>query len=110
MFIFRFIFYFVLSFIILSFRIGDKPIFVHIDNITNPWVAKLYSKIGKQGKELVNESKIVPKKFFNTLPNKQDRVKSGRSGLKKKRALIPEDDYTPEEKESLNKIFDKASK
>ena len=109
MFIFRFIFYFTLSFIILSFRISDKPIFIYIDNITHPWVAKIYSKIGTQGKKLVSESKVVPRKFFNTLPKKQDKVKSGRSGLRK-RDISPEDDYTPEEKASLNKIFEEASK
>ncbi len=106
MFILKFLFYFTVSFLILNFPIGEKKVFNHIENISDPYAKKVYNAIYKQTKEVFKEGAKASKQAFNNTSIKEDIVKTQKSSQQaKKKVNLPKDSYTPEEESALLKIL-----
>lgn len=78
---FKFTLSFVISFIVLSFNISEKPIFDHLSDLTGPIGSDIQNSITKSFKHTYSKSK---KLFTNSVPNFSDSVKSEKSAIKKK--------------------------
>ena len=78
---FKFTLSFAISFIVLSFNISEKPIFDHLSELTGPIGSDIQNSITKSFEHTYSKSK---KLFTNSVPNFSDKVKSKKSGLKKK--------------------------
>ena len=72
---------FVVWFVILSFKIGDKQLFNHISEFTGPIGADIQESITKSFEHTFSKSK---KLFTNSNPELQDTVQSKKSGIIKK--------------------------
>lgn len=98
--IIKFTFSFVLCFIILSFTIDKKPIFYHITAFTGPVGADIQESLTKSFQTTYSKSKRL---FTNSVPNREDSVKSRKSGLKKKEKEI--EDLKIDEQRKLDEII-----
>ncbi|MDC1173752.1 hypothetical protein OAT67_00020 [Bacteriovoracaceae bacterium] len=117
MFIIKFFIYFTLSFIILSFPVGNKPIFSHLNKVAKPYTTELFADLSEKAKDNLQAGKEIGQKMFSTNIKKQDHIKTQYSSTQKaeskkiKRELkkeIHKDTYTPEEKELLQKIIEES--
>ncbi|MCP4913929.1 MAG: hypothetical protein GY909_12525 [Oligoflexia bacterium] len=121
MFIIKFAIYFSLSFIILSFPVGNKPIFNHLNKVAQPYTTELFSSFFDKAKDNIQTGKEFGKKLFSTKIDKQDLIKTQFSSTVKeaqpqerrkiKKELKKElnnDSYTAEEKELLKKIIEES--
>jgi hypothetical protein len=117
MFVFKFLFYFSISFALLSIRIDNNSIFDHIDSQTRPYTIKAFGIIQEKTDSFLGSTAAVGKKLFqNTTPEKVDNVKRSLSANKKLEAKkelelkkeLEEDHFTDEEKEILKNIIEKA--
>jgi len=113
-FIFKFFLYFSISFIILSFPLGEKPLFEHVNKFAKPYTTNIYKSVKSNVTSGLNKgSQIGHDLFLNTTP-KTDKVKTKYSALKKSNKKIEEEidfhheTYTIEEKELLKKVLKKA--
>ena len=108
MFVIKFLFYFALSFVILSFPIQRKAAFYHINKLAAPYTTQLFSHLGDKIEESLNHGAKAGKRLFNnTLPEvEKDQIKSTFSSTKKAPMVESfQENYTVEEKEMLKKIF-----
>lgn len=111
MFIFRFVFYFILSFAILCIPVGDdRHLFDTLLGIVSPYTDTALKTV----KQKISTTKKYTKKLYsNSNPKgEEDSVKSKQSGtLKNKPKAIhkvdgpPKDTYTEEEQERLRKVL-----
>lgn len=117
MFIIKFAIYFTISFIILSFPIGSKPIFSHLNKVAKPYTTELFANLTDKAKDNLEAGKEIGKKMFSTKINKQDLINTQFSSTQRnenkkiKKELkkeIHKDNYTPEEKELLLKIIEES--
>ncbi len=102
-FVFKFVLYFIVSFIILSFPVSNKTIFTHLNSVTTPLSHKILQKIETS----IHQSSIWSKKIFtNSTPtqNKTSTVQNDNAKSKKAKDLI-QGPHTPEERELLEKIL-----
>ncbi|OUR93117.1 hypothetical protein A9Q84_21685 [Halobacteriovorax marinus] len=113
-FIFKFCLYFSISFIILSFPLGEKPLFEHVNKFTKPYTENIYKSVKTNVNSGINKgSQLGQELFSNTSPN-IDKVKTKYSSLKKSTRDIEEEieshhgNFTIEEKELLKKVLKKA--
>jgi hypothetical protein len=100
MFLIKFLFYFSLSFFILTIPMSGTPLFYSLEKVARPVTENLFSYVREGSKEGIKKSK---KFFSNTVPPKRDIIKTRKSSTKK-----PMGKYTEEEKEFLQNILKKA--
>lgn len=102
----KFLFYFTLSFLILSFPLGDGQFFDVLSRYSLPFQQKFYNGISESLSESFNGKQI--KKFFtNTLPS-NDRSRSSRTKTSPAKNTSGEK-ITPEEMGLLEKVLDQES-
>ena len=110
MFIFRFAFYFCLSFAILCIPIGDgQQLFDKLFSMVTPYARTAI----KSTKQKLSSTKRYSKKLYsNSEPNiEEDHVKSKMAATQKKKKTIKKengpanDTYTEEEQERLRKVL-----
>lgn len=112
MFIVKFLFSFVISFMILSFPMGNRVLFDHLTGITQPITDKVFSFLKTNAKENLKLGKEITGKLLNnTVPEmeaKKDSIKSTYSATKKIIKKIEDhgENYTDEEKELLKNILE----
>lgn len=81
-FIFKFSLAFMVSFLILSFHLNNKPIFYHLSEITGPLGTEVQSSFGKSMKRGIDKSKKLGKEFLNNAnPKYLDEINSQQSSL-----------------------------
>jgi hypothetical protein len=106
MFLFRFVFYFTLSFAILCIPIGNgRHLFDKFYGMVTPYADKAVSTT----KQKLTTTKRYSKKLYsNSEPFEKDEIKTKLAGLQKKiRKNKPnsDDSYTDEERERLKKVL-----
>jgi hypothetical protein len=107
MFLFRFIFYFVISFAILCIPIGNNNrLFDKFYDLVTPYANKAVATT----KQKFSTTKRYSKKLYsNSEPFVKEEVKLKISGLQKKihdtKNSPPDDAYTDEERERLRKVL-----
>lgn len=113
-FIFKFCLYFSISFIILSFPLGEKPLFEHVNKFAKPYTTNIYKSVKSNvSTGITKGSQLGHDLFLNTSP-KIDKVKTKNSSVKKSEKKIEEEinshheTYTVEERELLKKVLKKA--
>ena len=107
----KFTFYFLLSYIILSIPIGERPFFYHVHSywgpyIENIWIGGLSRVSGNKEvlkRPFIETSKAAKKFFSNTLPEEKTEKKKQPSSVRKVDKY--EETYTVEEKQFLEKIL-----
>jgi len=108
MFIFRFVFYFTLSFAILCIPVGNGG---HLFDKLYAMVTPYADKVVLTTKQKLSTTKRYSKKLYsNSEPFEKDEIKSKLSSLQKKTIIIknkakPDDYYTDEERERLRKVL-----
>ncbi len=107
MFIIRFIFYFSLSFFILCLPTGnDTTLFQRLYTMVTPYANKAI-KTTKQ--KLATTKRYSKKLYSNSEPIETDEIKSSVSAIAKKKVYFkntsPEDSYSEDEKERLQRIL-----
>ncbi|MDA9189737.1 hypothetical protein N9O57_02025 [bacterium] len=110
--IIKFIFFFGVSFLILSFPISKKPAFYYLHESSSHLIAPLFTKSKSKIKESSNHSKNIFSKLFNNIkPVKKaktvkiDKIKKQESATLKKVPQKELDSYTDEEQELLKKVL-----
>ena len=103
----KFLFYFVLSFVILSVPIHQKAVFNHIHNFSGPYTLKVIKYIGGFAKGLLSETKDFGEKLYNNSTPNTDKVIYKQSAAKPDVTL--HESYTDEEEEVLKKILREAN-
>lgn len=102
-FLIKCVFYFSVSFMLMTIPMGKRTLFDHLHSATAPYSKAVYSKIihlSQRGLEF--SSKL----FSNSDPSRVDKVNITQSAIKKESpAQIPLDEYTHREKELLDKIL-----
>ncbi len=89
---FKFSIAFSVSFLILSFRINDKPIFNHVSEFTGPLGSEVQNSLKKSVKKSFGKTKKIGRDLFeNATPKYLDHIGSKQSSVNKKRELILED-------------------
>ncbi|MBT3981316.1 MAG: hypothetical protein HOE90_08175 [Bacteriovoracaceae bacterium] len=111
---------FFISFMILSYPIGEKKIFSHLSEKTQGYTDPIFEKINERLSSVISGTKDYGKKLFsNANPQNIDSIKYEISSLKKsgntpsknrrngrKSAKNPpQESYTKEEKEILKKML-----
>ncbi len=100
---------FVISFIVLSIPISNKPLFQHISGFTGPLGSDIKSSFSKSVDNTVKKTKQISNNLFSG----SDSVKSKQSAiLKKRRQRIRQNGKTSEElhhseKKALDNIINK---
>lgn len=87
---------FVISFVVLSFHVDNRPIFYHLSELTGPLGEEVQASLGKSMKRSITRSKKMGKNFLsNSDPRSymNDSINSARSSLrgKNEKELILED-------------------
>ena len=112
-FILKFTISFAISFLILSFPVGDTTIFQGISKVTSPYTSRIFSIISKNSKEVAAVTKDASKKIFdNTKPTISDEVAKQASSVQKNVEQMideaPVEDYTHEERQMLEAVLKKG--
>ncbi|MCK5071843.1 MAG: hypothetical protein KAQ98_00350 [Bacteriovoracaceae bacterium] len=107
MFLIKFFCYFVFSFAILCISVGNKPLFSHLHKITSPYSRSIMSSLKDAAIKGLKKGKNI---ISNTIPKEVDSVNSTYSAIRKSKYMkvdndIPEDQYTSEERDLLEKIL-----
>ncbi len=78
---------FIVSFIVLSMPISDKPVFYHLSELTGPLGGDIQKSFSKSLKRSVSKTKKMSSKLFSNSnpPKVKDRVKSRQSSILNKR-------------------------
>lgn len=109
--IFKFTIAFSLSYLILSFNIGNKPIFYHLNGFTGPVGENIQNSLGKSVTTSLKKSKELGKQLFeSSSPRVIDSIKSKQSSIKKSRysnSHLTQEDIDYEEKVNLDKLIEK---
>lgn len=110
-FFFKFTLAFVLSFVILSFKIENKPLFYHVTEFAGPLGTEVQHSLGKSVKRSLHKTKQMGKGFFNNASPKyiNDTIKSQQSSLNSKsdNELILED-IRRDEVKKLDQLIKKS--
>ncbi len=107
----KFTIYFTISFLILSFPIGNRTIFYHLGHYTRPFTELLYANIRKTLKEKLTigqqAAKEIHKKAIQNIPN---AVTESEEVLKELRKINIEDleEISEEEREALKRILSQS--
>ena len=111
-FLIKFCLSFFVSFLILSIPINDQALFYLVHQATEPYTTEFISIVRRNTSRAVQEtSEVGIKAFTNTRPKGDygDQVHSKKSSVRRPESLSQtHDDYTNEEREMLNKIFESA--
>lgn len=114
--IFKFSIAFVLSYVLLSIPVSNRPLFYHLTKITGPIGGDIHKSISKSVKRSVSKTKDLGTQLFeSSAPPKvfDDRVKRKQSAiLRKRRARINKANRIQEElhhseKVQLDQLIDK---
>ena len=106
MFIFRFAFYFVLSFAILCIPIGDGHLFDKLYGLASPYI---HHAVKTTHQKITSTKKYSKKLYSNSEPFEKDEVKEKYAGIQKqviKSNARPDDTYTEEEQIRLKKVLE----
>mgnify|MGYP003684884307 CR=1 FL=1 len=108
-FFFKFSITFIVSFIILSFKIDKKPLFYHVTEFTGPIGTEVQSTFGKSMKRSLNKSKELGENFLkNADPVYQkDSIKSSRSSLSNTESDLILEDIKRDEAKKLDELIQK---
>lgn len=98
--IFKCLFGFIICFIILSFKINEKPLFNHMSELTGPLGEDVQKSLTKSAKHTLDKSKII---FTNAHPKLKDEVKNKKSSLKKQAKTL--EDLKLEEMRKLDELI-----
>ncbi len=104
----KFIFSFIVSFLILAFPISNQTIFSYINEATSPFTQRVFQKI-KTG---IHQGSNWSKKIFTNSTPTEDKISSRQSSTQKQKIEKEikmnsiKESYTPEERELLKKIFE----
>lgn len=90
----KFIFHFIISYLILNITISSKPLFYHINSSLSPIVSKFITVFNIVSQESIDKSKKKIKKAITTSNTK-------------KAPSHAHSDYTVKEKELLKKLLNK---
>jgi hypothetical protein len=114
MFIFKGLFYFSISFIILSIPIGERPIFSLIHQVSGPFTQRLFQNLKdnlKEGQKLTSTimKNTTPQTFKKSKPqiDEVDRISTQQSTTHKKSDEIFHESYTEEERDLIKRILKK---
>lgn len=109
MFVVKFVFYFILSYMILCIPIKTVPTFVHLNKLTTPYAERFFSFAKLNFAKGIESGRSFGRSLFsNSVPKYQDSVKTTSSALekrKRRKEMIPQDSYTIEEEEMLRNIL-----
>jgi hypothetical protein len=103
---------FVISFIVLSMPISNRPLFYHLSDLTGPLGGEIKKSFSKSIDRSLEKSKEIGSELF-TSSNVQDRVKSKQSAiLSRRRERIKKSGITSEElrhveKKALDNLINK---
>tara|TARA_R110000868_G_scaffold109461_1_gene297641 strand:- start:14410 stop:14733 length:324 start_codon:yes stop_codon:yes gene_type:complete len=97
------LFWFTLSFLVLSVPIEDKPLFDHISSVFGPTARAVISDFNTRAEETVKVGKKALNQLFQSVPKNADKVEVRQSGSAKEKA--PDDEYTIEERQLLEQIL-----
>ena len=103
----KFIFFFAISFLILSFPISDQTIFGHLNRAVSPFTQKVF----KEAKIYLHKSSKWSKKLFtNSAPAEKKALPKQNSTEKKNvereiEIKSAEESYTAEERALLKKVL-----
>lgn len=107
MFIFRFAFYFTLSFAILCIPVGDNlHLFDKLYGLANPYI---HRAVKTTNQKITSTKKYSKKLYSNSEPFEKDEVKAKYAGIQKqitRKNADPSDTYTEEEQARLKKVLD----
>lgn len=114
-FMFKFALYFSISFVILSFPIGEKTVFEHVNKVAHPYTQNIYKSVKNGVNSGISKGSEIGKDLFaNTSPT-TDEIKTKYSSMKKNAKKIEEaidshhQAFTVEEKELLMKVLNKEN-
>lgn len=99
--IFKFSLTFIACFIILSFKVGEKQLFFHINEYTGPIGTDIQESITKSFERTFAKSK---KLFTNSEPELRDVVQSQKSGIIKR--LDELEDLKEDEIKKLDELIE----
>ena len=111
MFIFKFLFYFSVSFLILSFPMGKTTVFDHLHGYASPYTNSFFQGIQDKSSEIFHGTLSISRKIFtNITPSTRDSVNENLSAIKRDDdgAAKEQDSYTAEERDMLSSILKKA--
>ncbi|EQC47072.1 hypothetical protein M899_0189 [Bacteriovorax sp. BSW11_IV] len=107
MFLFKFIFNFSLSFILLSIPVKNKPVFSHIYDVTKPYTQKIITFSEETFNTIyVDVSAVMKKSYSNSSPESLEEDSLSLSASASDEIDSHAESYTDEEKEALKKIFE----
>ncbi len=103
---------FIVSFIILSFKVNNKPVFYYISDLTGPVGVEVQNSLTKSMKRSINKSKDLGKNLFKNADPKiiNDQITSGQSSQnssKKGMNHLILEDIRRDEVEKLDKLINK---
>jgi hypothetical protein len=118
-FMIKFTIYFSISFVILCIPIQKTTLFDIIHNHAKPYTTQIFSNVEQAASHQIKKGSNFTKKFFsNSNPgDHQDKVITKFSSTKKiavenidelMKDDVQDEEYTPEERELLNKILKEA--
>lgn len=106
MFIFKFIFNFSVSFILLSIPVNKKPVFSHLYDFTKPYTQRIIGFSEEAFQTIyVDVSAILKKSYSNSTPSALEEDSLNLSASASEEIESHAESYTDEEKEALKKIF-----
>ena len=109
----KFLFYFLLSYLILCIPFGDRPLFYHIHTSLTPRVVEFLSEESSNmlGEEEASRkpAQWIKKFFSNTLPGKEEKTENAplRRPSQEDTSKKNMESYTVEERQFLEKILEK---
>jgi hypothetical protein len=112
-FIFKFALYFSISFVILSFPIGEKTVFEHVNKVAHPYTNDIYKSVKTNVNTGIEKGTKIGKDLFSNTSPTTDQIKTKYSSMKKKAKKIEaaieknHEAFTVEEKELLMKVLNK---
>ncbi len=106
-FIFKFSFYFTISYAILCYPLKNGTIFQNLYSFTHPVTKEIYKETSGDVNKIINKTKKISKKLFTNSFPKKDHLKSLNKETSKKTNIVmePEEAYTDQEREMLEKIL-----
>ena len=108
--LFKFSIAFIFSFIVLSFKVDNRPIFYHITEFTGPLGTDVQKSFGKSVKRSLSKTQELGKDFIKNADPRyiEDAIKSQRSSLRvnKDSELILED-IRKDEARKLDELINK---
>lgn len=108
-FVFKFTLAFIVSFVILSFKVDKKAIFYHVSEFTGPLGSEVQSSLGKSMKRSINKSKEIGTNFFKNADPiyDNDSINSSRSATRNNDSDLILEDIKRDEARKLDELIQK---